>query len=262
MGLTAGALVLSAVLAIIAVMKHGVEQRATTMMKVVLIGVFILDVASFCTSLRHLFLPHTKLNPAIAQVHRPSFQVARTAMPFEDHARQVMSAIEGSFHYATVYSFAQFDTCDVKHRVDLKMKTWQKLWDADEGRTLTRISCETPKIFLSRSKGDFKVEHFDANHLAVEANALPDGEWLIYTDNFHPGWKAKVNGKDARIYEAWGVYKAVFVKGKSRVNFTFHNGLAGVLSYVFMTLGIIWGGAALVQFVFLCFGKARNEPLF
>lgn len=66
------------------------------------------------------------------------------------------------------------------------------------------------------------VERFDANELAVTVTLPATPGWLYYADTFHPGWKARVNGAPARVYNANLAYKAVRLEpGENRVIFRF-----------------------------------------
>jgi hypothetical protein len=70
-----------------------------------------------------------------------------------------------------------------------------------------------------------KVISFSSNtlHLEVE-NSLdnPKANWLYYADTWHPFWKAQVNGKDVKVFQANLAYKAVRLEpGTNRIEFQF-----------------------------------------
>jgi hypothetical protein len=55
-----------------------------------------------------------------------------------------------------------------------------------------------------------EVIHFSANELVAHVRTFGRvPEWLFYSDAFHPGWSATVNGKEAPILEADLAFKAV-----------------------------------------------------
>lgn len=91
----------------------------------------------------------------------------------------------------------------------------------------TLILEEDPKLakFSERPKGNTKIISLTPNTVTLEVKT--ENEALLFlSDNFYPGWKAKVNGKEAKIYRADYTFKAVIVpKGKSSVEFFFVPGL-------------------------------------
>jgi hypothetical protein len=74
------------------------------------------------------------------------------------------------------------------------------------------------------SLGEVKSTYFSANRAEFK---LPEGAsgWLYYADAYHPGWKALVDGKPARVFQANIGFKAVHVpKGTEKVTFYFERG--------------------------------------
>jgi hypothetical protein len=95
--------------------------------------------------------------------------------------------------------------------------------------TLERIS-----VRLLRSEPD-------ALDLSVEA---PKDGWLLLTDRWARGWRAKINGKPAPIFCGNFIFRAVHVSaGSNRIEFRFVPGLTLMLAGLsWMTLAIVaWG---------------------
>jgi len=111
---------------------------------------------------------------------------------------------------------------------------------------------------------NIKVAKFTSNEIVIEADvAGEDWAWLVYTDAFHPGWHATVNGKRTRVYEADLAFKAVRVeKGKNTVRFFFYDGLNSTVAILIALFCIGMGFVfVLVFFDMLLFGPKHIEDL-
>ncbi|TET53579.1 MAG: hypothetical protein E3J54_03945 [Actinobacteria bacterium] len=94
----------------------------------------------------------------------------------------------------------------------------------DLSRTVLMEDQLDKKAFKKRKVEPTKVsvEQKGINSLKIVANSRFDG-LLFLGDNFYPGWKALVNGKEAEIYRANYTFKAVRVrKGKNIVEFVYN----------------------------------------
>jgi hypothetical protein len=91
----------------------------------------------------------------------------------------------------------------------------------------------------------YTVERFDSNNLAVSTSISDNGSaWLMYSDVWHPLWRATVNGKDTPVYKANLAYKAVKLeKGENRVHFYFKSGFMSFLYFLFSLNALFWLGA-------------------
>lgn len=71
----------------------------------------------------------------------------------------------------------------------------------------------------------YNVRLFTANVMEISVDAPLTGPiWMMYADNWHPCWRARVNGQPAAIYKADLAYKAVkLVPGKNVVRFEFYS---------------------------------------
>ncbi|OGH43925.1 MAG: hypothetical protein A3J14_01905 [Candidatus Levybacteria bacterium RIFCSPLOWO2_02_FULL_37_18] len=81
---------------------------------------------------------------------------------------------------------------------------------------------EYPKGSISgEGTGSAKIISYTPNKIVVESESTSSA-LLFLSDNFYPGWKAKVNGKEAKIYRADYSFRSVIVpSGKSIVEFTY-----------------------------------------
>jgi len=61
---------------------------------------------------------------------------------------------------------------------------------------------------VSGESRDFEILHFDVNKIKIKTSFEKE-KFLVYTDNFYPGWKAVVNGKRVPLYRANLAFKGV-----------------------------------------------------
>lgn len=91
------------------------------------------------------------------------------------------------------------------------------------------------------AKGKVRIIKYQPNKITVEATT--NGSMLlVMTDNFYPGWKAKVNGNTEKIYRANYTFRGVVVpNGKSEITFSYlpDSFLAGVYLFMIGIMGII-----------------------
>ncbi len=59
---------------------------------------------------------------------------------------------------------------------------------------------------------EYAVERFDSNNLVLTVhNTSGAPAWLVYSDVWHPGWRASVDGERVFLHRAALAYKAVKV---------------------------------------------------
>jgi hypothetical protein len=76
-----------------------------------------------------------------------------------------------------------------------------------------------PKITKEINIGSAKIVSYSPNKVKINTYSLSPGI-LFLSDNYYPGWKVKVNGKNERILRADYTFRAVKVpKGNSSVEF-------------------------------------------
>jgi hypothetical protein len=89
------------------------------------------------------------------------------------------------------------------------------------------------------------IVSYGVNNVAITVDAQTAG-YLVLTDNYYPGWHAKVDGKPAQIYRADYAFRAVYVpKGASRVVFSYMPNS--------LIVGGIFSGVGVLSFVSFCF---------
>lgn len=90
----------------------------------------------------------------------------------------------------------------------------------------TMILEEQPKVSPSKDgKGNAQITSYTPNKVVIKV--ATDKEALLFlSDNFYPGWKAKVNSQDVKIYRADYTFRVVVVpKGQSIVEFIYKQSL-------------------------------------
>src|SRR5262249_37647980 len=106
----------------------------------------------------------------------------------------------------------------------------------------------------------YAVERFDANNFALAVNN-PTGApaWLLFSDVWHQGWRAAVDGREVPVRRAALAYKAVQVPpGRSRVHFHFHIPTVSVLYVLIGLCSLGWLGFLIALAGRLC--RGRDEP--
>ena len=85
------------------------------------------------------------------------------------------------------------------------------------------------------------IEDFRNNSLRLKVNA-PGNSMLFLGDIYYPEWKAYIDGKETRIYEAFGLFRAVYLeKGEHTVEFKYSKDLfyAGLAVTLLSISGLI-----------------------
>lgn len=67
--------------------------------------------------------------------------------------------------------------------------------------------------------GIAQVTSYDPNRITIEAELQNPG-FLVLSDNYHPDWKAMIDGKPTKIYRAYHTLRAIYLEpGKHTINF-------------------------------------------
>jgi hypothetical protein len=109
---------------------------------------------------------------------------------------------------------------------------------------------------------EYTVERFDSNNLVLTVRNTTDAPvWLVYSDVWHPGWRAAVDGERTFLHRAALAYKAVQVPaGSSRVHFYFRQRTISFLYGLFAGCSLLWLGLLVGLTVRLCRGDSRPAP--
>jgi hypothetical protein len=78
-----------------------------------------------------------------------------------------------------------------------------------------------PELKSIKASGSAKILNESPNKILIKTNTLNE-TLLVLTDNFYPGWKARVNGEEKEILRANYTFRAIKVpEGESTVEFYF-----------------------------------------
>jgi uncharacterized membrane protein YfhO len=71
------------------------------------------------------------------------------------------------------------------------------------------------------SKGKVSIKKYGLNEIVISAD-FPDEGFVVLSDQYYPGWKAFIDGKETRIYEVNGLLRGIVVpQGKHSVIFRY-----------------------------------------
>lgn len=100
---------------------------------------------------------------------------------------------------------------------------------------------ETPNI---KNFTNIKILSYKANKIDLEIENERDG-FLVLCENYHPDFKAKVNGKERKVIQAFHTLRAVYLeKGKHFISFYYHSKAynlsktLSILAFLFLLLNI------------------------
>lgn len=110
---------------------------------------------------------------------------------------------------------------------------------------------ENNQIIDSESQ-DIIVRKFTANSIEVEAHVTTKKQsYLVYSDNIHPGWTARNNGKHVPIFQSNLAFKAVpLQKGLNIIQFTYSNGIQTMILIAFIVCSLLFS-------IFILYSMAR-----
>lgn len=108
-----------------------------------------------------------------------------------------------------------------------RRKILERLNDIDVHREI--ILEETPDIIKKEKgiidtdgEGKVKFTKFSNNTVEMDVSLPWEYGFLLYIDNWYPGWKAYVDGKEVKVYRANFTFKAIVVPtGEHKVRFSF-----------------------------------------
>jgi hypothetical protein len=84
------------------------------------------------------------------------------------------------------------------------------------------VLLDAPDDTRARRPGQARIIDYANTRIEIDADA-PDGGWLVLNDVWHPWWHATIDGADAPVLRANGMFRAVAVTpGHHIVQFSFH----------------------------------------
>jgi hypothetical protein len=109
---------------------------------------------------------------------------------------------------------------------------------------------------------EYTVERFDSNNLVLTVHNTTDAPvWLLYSDVWHPGWRAEVDGQRTFLHRAALAYKALQVPaGTSRVHLYFRQRSLTFLYGLFAGCSLLWLVVLAGLTVRLCRGDSPPPP--
>ncbi|GBU23938.1 hypothetical protein R83H12_00557 [Fibrobacteria bacterium R8-3-H12] len=100
-------------------------------------------------------------------------------------------------------------------------KIIQKLKDADFDYRNILLLEDKNLSSLQDGSGSFKIASAEMDELVFEVESSQNA-LLFVSENYHPYWRAKVNGKDAQVHRAFSTFMAVEIpSGKSLVELNY-----------------------------------------
>jgi hypothetical protein len=136
----------------------------------------------------------------------------------------------------------------------------------DDGTDLSNLLVLSQKYSNASSSlgnpsidAEISIQQFDMNSISIGIN-LPSGSnrWLVYSDAYHPLWKAELNGREVKIERAYLGFKAVkldegyntlqFIYGSWELNVAYYSvvlisvfaSLVGFLSVFYLSVSPNW----------------------
>lgn len=100
-----------------------------------------------------------------------------------------------------------------------KQSYLQEIYDKNIDFRKTVIVSENLPIVENNSLGNVKISSYSQNKVVIETES-ESSKVLVLSDAYYPGWMAKINGEDAKIYRVNYAFRGVVVpSGKNRVVF-------------------------------------------
>lgn len=122
-------------------------------------------------------------------------------------------------------------------------QAFNKFFEKDFNETKTLILQKNPAIAVGDKEAKPTAVSYKPNEVLLKTSADFDGV-LFLSDNFYPGWKAKIDGKETDVFLADYTFRAVVVpKGQHTVEFFYQAD--------FFQKGLVLSGISLLLFAIL-----------
>lgn len=99
------------------------------------------------------------------------------------------------------------------------------------------------------AKGNVRIDSYDTDRIVIKAEFANDAGFLVLSDQYFPGWKAFIDGKDVPIYQVNGLIRGVVVpEGTHKVEFVYRpvklyiSTVIGVTAFIACLVGACWIG--------------------
>lgn len=94
----------------------------------------------------------------------------------------------------------------------------------------------------TRIKVPYQIDAFSANHLKLTAVIKPgEKAWLVYSDNWHPEWRASIDGKEVPVERANLANKAVLLsEGTHQIHFSFDAAYVRWIQLILAVCALAW----------------------
>jgi hypothetical protein len=237
----------------LAIAALSLQRLRTTGAGVLLLVVFLFDLASFQVQARHYQpVPPPSLASSLStlQVAGFPYQGERRHAPIDDRGldgARLMGWMgeQGASLNDTTAAFLRFDPCPDVYQTPAMTKPVHALLGPSlllgksPPELWTLVGCEAPKLRLTGqlpgdagtepagAAGTANVEAFAPDEITIRVEVSESASaWLVYADANHPDWRASVNGATVPIEAAYGAFKAVQVPpGPSTVRLVFRPGI-------------------------------------
>ena len=143
--------------------------------------------------------------------------------------------------------FYLYDEVDcVSAESDYPKERMLRLFAGQDGPALISGECprqqeekrekKTLPIAVDEETAELKVSGFNPNRVRIQVD-LRQGKFLVYTDNYHRGWKAHINGRPAKVYRANVAFQGIWLPaGKSSAEFRFEPPGGGAVYFALIVL--------------------------
>lgn len=127
---------------------------------------------------------------------------------------------ENKTHFPRAFLVSSYEVIPEEHQVLVRLK--DPTFDPRQ-QILLEESPGIPPLSGSPNPGITRFLSYDANEMVVKAKLTEPG-FLVLSENYHPGWKAYVDGLETKVYQANYTFRAIYLSpGEHEVKFFFRS---------------------------------------
>lgn len=162
---------------------------------------------------------------------------------------------ENGNYIGRVYSVKRIETADSIEEIRGRFE----VFGADPSEAAFVSSLDVAKIGRREfSRGKVYIESYDTDRVVVGAEFNEGPGFLVLADQYFPGWKAFIDGKETDVYRVNGILRGVVVPGGAhRIEFVYYP-LAVYTSSIVSLVALLAMGVAFVR---ECFEGGRDHAL-